>query len=159
MHPLQLPHTIKNKCERKCGRLRDKRCKLSKKTRNVTWFGLNTKSFPTSTATRHKGNPKSLSHFRSPSCACHQGSRQAKARRHQVTKTRLTTISLGQHDSFFPFFGASSPRMGSPVHAPKCCVAPHQVGGSSGDYRVACRSKARYTNVDLSRTNVYKALT
>ena len=111
---------------------------------------------PTSTAARHQGKPNTPSLFRSPCCACHQGSRQPKAKRHQVTKTRppppSLSVTLAQS---FLFFGASSPRRG--------LRSPHKVSRRSTPSRrvlrrasLACRSKTSTHKVALTRISLNK---
>ena len=136
---------------------RERRCKLPKKDTRCNVIRSDTKS---SLRPRRPITNASLSKtpclFRSPSCACHQGSRQVKAKCHQVTKTRppppslsvTTECSSPSSKLLHQEWGLRSPHM--------CCASPHQVGGSSGDHQDACRSKTLIHKEVLSRTNLYK---
>ena len=150
-------HKQKYKCRNVNAVSRERRCKLPKED---TWCNVVRSDTKSSLRPRRPVTKTSLSKtsclFRSPSCARHQGSRQVKAKRHQVTKTRppppslsvTTECSSPSSELLHQEWGLRSPH--------KCRATPHQVGGSSGDHQDACRNKTSIHKVALSRTNLYK---
>ena len=101
-----------------------------------------------------KAKPKAPSLFRSPSCARHQGSRQVKAKRHQVTKTRppppslsVTSVRSSSSSELLHQEGVSGPRTSAvPLHT--------KSEGPPAISKLACRSKTLNTRL-LSQELTY----